>query len=147
HGAQKTFVNGGMYGQGVLTIKTDWTLLAGLRLDDHNIYGANVSARAGAVYAPIAHPLSVKLLYGSSFKAPSAEQLYTQPITIGGLQGNPGLQAQTAHTIELAGGYKLPRERGELSLNIFATDVLGRVEFLPAGNFVEAENIQDEWVL
>jgi iron complex outermembrane receptor protein len=147
HGAQKTFLNFGVYAQGVLTIKSDWTAVAGLRLDEHNIYGSNVSARAGGVYAPAAHPVSVKLLYGSSFKAPSAEQLYTQPIGIGGLKGNEALKAQTAHTIELAGAYKLPRERGEVSVNVFATDVLGRVEFLPFGNFIEAQNIQDEWVV
>jgi iron complex outermembrane receptor protein len=147
HGARKDFLNGGIYAQGVMTVKTDWTLVAGLRLDEHNIYGANLSARAGAVYAPLAHPLSVKLLYGSSFKAPSAEQLYATPIGVGGLLGNPALQAQTAHTLELAGGYRLPNERGELSVNVFATDVLGRVEFLPSGNFVQAENIQDEWVV
>lgn len=147
HGARKTFLNGGIYAQGVLTVKSDWTVVAGLRLDEHNIYGANLSARAGAVYAPLAQPLSVKLLYGSSFKAPSAEQLYATPIGVGGLQGNPALQAQTAHTIELAGGYRLPHERGELTVNVFGTDVLGRVEFLPSGNFVQAQNIQDEWVV
>jgi iron complex outermembrane receptor protein len=92
-------------------------------------------------------PLSVKLLYGSSFKAPSAEQLYATPIGFFGIKGNPNLQAQTAHTIELAGGYKLPRERGEIGVNVFATDVLGRVEFLPAGSYLQAENIQDEWVM
>jgi outer membrane receptor for ferrienterochelin and colicins len=147
HGAQKTFTNFGVYAQGVLTVKSDWTVVGGLRLDEHNIYGANVSARAGVVYAPVAHPLSVKLLYGSSFKAPSAEQLYSTPIGFGGLQGNPMLHAQTAHTIEAAGAYKLPREKGELSVNVFATDLLGRVEFLPTGNFVQAQNITDEWVM
>src|SRR5207302_510882 len=84
---------------------------------------------------------------GSSFKAPSAEQLYSTPIGFGGLLGNPSLHAQTAHTIEAAGAYKLPKERGELSVNVFATDLLGRVEFLPTGNFIEAQNIADEWVV
>jgi iron complex outermembrane receptor protein len=147
HGAQKTFLNGGIYAQGVLSLKSEWTGIAGLRLDEHNIYGANLSTRAGIVYAPLAHPLSIKLLYGSSFKAPSAEQLYAQPIGIGGLQGNPGLQAQTAHTLELAGGYRLPRDRGEISVNLFGTDILGRVEFLPFASYVQAQNIQDEWVV
>jgi iron complex outermembrane receptor protein len=147
HGAQRTFLNGGVYAQGILTLKADWTMVAGLRLDEHNIYGANWSPRAGVVYAPGKHPMSLKLLYGSSFKAPTAEQLYATPIGFGGLQGNPKLGPQTAHTIELAAGYKLPRERGEISVNVFATDVLGRVEFLPAGNFVQAENITDEWVM
>src|SRR5207248_2673644 len=118
---------------------------AGLRIDYHNIYGVNFSARAGLVYARRAY--SFKLLYGSSFKAPSAEQLYAQPIGFGGIQGNPGLQAQTAHTLEAASSYQLPREKGRISVNVFATDVIGRVEFLPYGNFVQAQNIQNEWVM
>jgi hypothetical protein len=49
--------------------------------------------------------------------------------------------------MELASGYRLPDERGEIALNVFATDVVGRVELLPLGIFVQAQNIQDEWVL
>jgi iron complex outermembrane receptor protein len=145
HGATRTFRNVGAFVQGLLTPTPEWTFVAGVRLDDHNIYGANVSARGGIVYARRA--LSLKLLYGSSFKAPSAEQLYAQPIGFGGIEGNPQLQAQKAHTIELAGGYQLPGQRGTISANVFASDVIGRVEFLPVGSFVEAENIRDEWVL
>jgi len=133
HGATSIFRNVGLFVQGVLTIKTDWSALVGARLDYQNIYGANVSPRAGIVYAPIARPLSVKLLYGSSFKAPSAEQLYTQQIKSGDIRGNASLQAQTAHTLELSGGYRLPKERGEIALNVFATDVIGRVEFIKTG--------------
>jgi len=145
HGAGSVFDNFGAYAQAVFTPRAEWTAIGGIRVDEHNIYGANVSARAGLVYALRA--LSVKLLYGSSFKAPSAEQLYAQPITFGGIQGNPRLQAQTAHTLEAAASYLLPRDRGRIAVNVFATDVIGRVEFLPSGNFVQAENIQDEWVM
>jgi iron complex outermembrane receptor protein len=145
HGASSDFRNFGAYAQGVFTPKKEWTAIGGVRVDDHNIYGANVSARAGVVWARRA--LSLKLLYGSSFKAPSAEQLYAQPIAFGGIQGNPRLQAQTAHTVEAAGSYQLPSARGRIAVNVFATDVIGRVEFLPAGNFVQAENIENEWVM
>jgi iron complex outermembrane receptor protein len=145
HGAMRTFRNFGAFVQGLLTPTPQWTVVAGLRLDDHNIYGANVSARGGIVYAR--RELSLKLLYGGSFKAPSAEQLYAQPIGIGGIAGNPALQSQKAHTIEVAAGYQLPGQRGTISTNVFASDVIGRVEFLPVGNFVQAENIRDEWVV
>jgi iron complex outermembrane receptor protein len=145
HGDTSVFRNVGAFVQGILTPRPHWTAVAGLRLDDHNIYGANLSARAGAVYDD--DRFSAKLLYGSSFKAPSAEQLYAQPTGFGGIQGNSGLQEQTAHTLELAGGYRLPSDRGSIVANVFATDVIGRVEFLPAGNFVRAANIQDQWVV
>jgi outer membrane receptor protein involved in Fe transport len=145
HGATETFRNIGTFVQGIVTPLPQLTGVLGLRLDYHNIYGANLSARGGFVYSD--HGLSLKFLYGSSFKAPSAEQLYAQPIAFGGIAGNSSLQAQTAHTLEVVGGYQLPGERGSILANIFATDVIGRVEFLPHGNFVTAENIQDEWVV
>jgi outer membrane receptor protein involved in Fe transport len=145
HGAESTFRNFGAYAQAVFTPRREWTAIGGVRIDDHNIYGANVSARAGVVWSR--NTLSLKLLYGSSFKAPSAEQLYAQPITFGGIQGNPRLQAQTAHTVEAAGSYSLPKDLGRINVNVFATDIIGRVEFLPSGTFVEAQNIQDEWVM
>jgi iron complex outermembrane receptor protein len=122
-----------------------WTGIAGLRLDDHNIYGANFSARGGLVYAHEA--LSLKLLYGSSFKAPSPEQLYARPIAFGGVLGNPGLRAQTAQSFELAAGLRLPDELGDVQVNGYVMDIRGRVEFLPTGSYIIASNTQNERVV
>src|SRR5205823_11489754 len=101
------------------------------------IYGNNLSSRAGIVYAPASRPLSVKLLYGSSFKAPSAVQLYTQPMATLDIEGNPKLKAQKASTFELAVDEGLSRERGEVSVDIFFTTVDGRVEFIQQGTFLQ----------
>ena len=146
HGARRVFENEGAFLQGLLTFSQDWSAVVGARVDRHNVYGVNPSARAGLVYAPAARPLSVKILYGSSFKAPSAVQLYTQPINVRDLQGNPALRPQTAQTFELAGGWGLG-ERGELSLNAFVTTVNGRVEFVQKGLYLQAQNIGAEWVV
>ncbi len=140
------FRNLGAFLQGFATWSDSLSAVVGARFDFQNIYGANISGRAGLVYAPEARPLSVKLLYGSSFKAPSAEQLYTQPMNLLDIQGNPQLKPQTAHTVELAGGYGLG-ELGELSLNLFVTSVAGRVEFIRKGLFQQAQNIAEEWVV
>jgi iron complex outermembrane receptor protein len=145
HGDQIVFRNTGAFLQGVLTPTPEWTGIAGVRLDAHNIYGVKTSARGGIVYS--ADALSLKLLYGSSFKAPSAEQLYTQPVAFGGILGNPKLDAQTAHNIELAAGLRLPDGWGEVEVNGYATNVSGRVEFLPSGSYVVANNLQSEWIV
>ncbi|MFY0565629.1 TonB-dependent receptor plug domain-containing protein [Archangium lansingense] len=146
HGERRVFRNAGALVQALLSLGEDWSVVAGGRLDLHNIYGANPSGRVGVVYAPPEKALSVKLLYGSSFKAPSAVQLYTQPMTILDIQGNPNLEAQTAHTVELAGTHGLA-ELGELSLNLFALGVNGRVEFVQKGLYLQAQNILQEWVV
>jgi outer membrane receptor protein involved in Fe transport len=147
HGARTVFKNFGAYAQGILNLPAGFSAVAGIRVDVHSLFGVHPSPRAAFVWAPERGPVSLKLLYGASYKAPSAEQLYTQPITVFDVQGNPNLTAQTAHTFELAGDYRLPKQRGEITVNLFATDVLGRVEFLPTGTYLQAANIQSEWVM
>ncbi|MEW5851012.1 MAG: TonB-dependent receptor [Myxococcota bacterium] len=146
-GQRKRLQNLGVYGQGLATLKQDFSAVVGVRLDYHNIYGANLSTRAGLVYAPLHRPISLKLLYGSSYKAPSASQLYAHPIGAGDVRGNPDLKPQTAHTVEAAAGTSLPDERGEISVNLFATNISGRVEFRQSGLFQRATNVVTELVV
>jgi outer membrane receptor for ferrienterochelin and colicins len=145
HGTETESRNIGAFLQAVVTPTEEWTGIVGVRLDNHDIYGSHLSARAGVVYA--LRGLSLKLLYGSSFKAPSAEQLYAQPVAFGGVLGNPNLRAQTAHSGEVALGARLPDELGDVQVNGFVTEVHGRVEFLPTGSYVIANNTQDEWLV
>ncbi|HZH04979.1 MAG TPA: TonB-dependent receptor, partial [Myxococcaceae bacterium] len=144
-GRRGTFQNVGAYAQASAAFQEAWYAVVGARLDVHNIYGANPSVRSGIVHAPPDRPYSLKLLYGSSFKAPSAVQLYTQPIAVGDLQGNPQLKAQTAHTFEVSSGLK-PSSSMDFTFNLFATNVRSRVEFLQRGAFFQANNSKDEWV-
>ena len=147
-GARSTFRNIGAYAQGILTFGAGWSATAGARADFHNIYGVNPSTRLGLVHAPDDSPLSLKALYGSSFKAPSALQLYTQPMGLGDIQGNEALKAQTANTIELAAGYALPNELGEVTVNVFVNLIEGRVEFLQNGSyFLQAVNLPFERIV
>ncbi len=146
-GERRRFLNVGAFFQGVLNFSPAISLTAGGRLDVHSIYGAKPSARAALVYAPPDRPLSLKALYGSSFKAPSAAQLYSEPAAVLDVRGNPALQAQTAQTFELACLYGLPGGRGEVSLNLFLTSLAGRVEFVQRGLYLEAQNLLDEQVL
>lgn len=146
NGAHKQFTNVGAFAQALVTLPHDITAAAGARLDRHSIYGNNLSPRFGLTWAPLDKPLSVKLLYGSSFKAPSPVQLYTQPMTTLDIEGNPDLRAQSAQTLELAGGAGLPQGRGEISANVFLTDVNRRVEFIRRGVFLQAQNLAGERV-
>jgi len=145
HGNESESRNLGAFVQGMVVPREDWTGILGLRLDQHSIYGTHLSVRTGLVHT--ARSLSVKLLYGSSFKAPSPEQLYARGVAFGGVLGNPDLRAQTAHSGEAALGLRLPDGLGDVQVNAFLTKVLGRVEFLPTGSYVIANNTQDEWLV
>lgn len=139
-GNHKTFTNVGGLAQGIITFNDTWSATLGARVDGHNIYGVNPSGRAALVYSPPDKPISAKLLYGSSYKAPAASQLFAQPMAMGDIRGNPQLKPQYAHTVELAGAYELPEGWGTIGLNAFGTAVLGRVEFIRLGQFASAQN-------
>ncbi len=142
-GRSKTLTNIGAFLQAVYQPTVAFGITAGARVDVHNVYSTHVSPRLGLVYAPEDRPWHLKLLFGSSFKAPSAEQLYTIPMKAFDIRGNEELIAQTARTGELAGGYRLG-DVGEVSANLFVTQVTGHVEFVQRGIYLEAENALDE---
>ncbi|HEY2747053.1 MAG TPA: TonB-dependent receptor, partial [Polyangia bacterium] len=81
-------------------------ITVGLRLDYFSDFGAAWDPRAAIVYQP--HPrLSLKLLYGRAFRAPTFRDLYDQTgvsETPGGVRimGNPNLRPETTNTVELS---------------------------------------------
>jgi len=101
-------------------------LTAGARDDAHNIYGNNWSARGGLVY-DIAERHYLKLLYGTSFRAPSSSQLFSNLIVPGGYIGNPDLKAERAQTFELALGSS-PLRGLTLRADAYLTFIQDRVE-------------------
>jgi outer membrane receptor for ferrienterochelin and colicins len=140
------FQNAGAFLQVTSELSSRWSTVLGSRVDWHSAYGTNISPRAGVVFAP--GDWSFKLLYGSSFKAPSATQLYGQTAGVyTDLVGNKDLKAQRAHTVELAGGYSLPKKRGEILVNTYLSSVLGRVEYVQFGTLSIAKNMIDEVVV
>ncbi len=138
--------NHGVYLQLIGEFGPAISLTAGGRVDQHNVYGHQLSPRAAAVFAPDDEAYHVKLMYGSSFKAPTAEQLYTEPIKQFDITGNRQLDAQTASNVELAGGYAFS-DLGEVEVNGFVTQIDGRVEYIQHDLYLFAENAVDETVI
>jgi iron complex outermembrane receptor protein len=118
---------------------------AGSRLDWHSMYEHTVSNRAGIVLVLEAIQGTVKLVYGSSYKAPSAEQLYTKPAKVLDLRGNELVRPQTAHTLEANVVSRLLDRSLELHGDVFANYLVNRIEFVQRGNYFEATNATDEW--
>lgn len=138
------FTNVGVLTQLECDLGPAWTLTAGARLDVHNVYGAQLSPRAALVLAPEGERYHLKFMFGSSFKAPTAEQLYTAPVRTFDIEGNPHLDEQTARTYEVAGGYEFG-EVGYFTVTGFATQIRGLVEYQQPGLFLSAQNSATEW--
>ncbi len=128
------FTNTGLYLQAILNpsslMKTSslekLSLTAGIRLDDHSVYGSENNWRIAGVYK-FSDNTYTKLLYGTSFKAPTSTQLYTNFLRSGGVIGNPDLEPETANIIDLQVAGKINKY---LFFNIdgFASSTQNKVE-------------------
>lgn len=107
----RRFSNLGVYLQGIvhpfqvagIDLLDKLALTLGFRYDRQNIYGDDFNYRVGAVY--LWRKLSVKALFGTSYKAPASVQLFTGRLRVGGgLIANPKLDVEKAKTIELQAG-------------------------------------------
>ncbi len=120
------------------------TLTAGYRFDYHNVYADVLNYRFAAVYH-ITDKLSTKLMYGTSFNAPSSVQLYSNYITPGGIVGNPDLEPERAKTSEWALMGKLFNKLN-FNANIFYTKIEDKIEYLlPNGQIsnIRAANVSN----
>jgi iron complex outermembrane receptor protein len=86
-----------LYGQDEFAIIHNLTLSAGLRYDRYSNFGGNTNPRLGLIYHPF-HPTTLKLLYGTAFRAPEPfelrpdyalfdNNLRLKPETIGSIEG------------------------------------------------------------
>jgi iron complex outermembrane receptor protein len=138
---KKTFSNFGAYGQLVtypLEARKTLGVTGNLRFDYSNDYGSNVNWRAGLV-DQLSDALSVKLLAGSSYKAPSAVQRYAQPLYVGDVIGNQALKPETAATVEAQASFKAT-DSLLLSVNAYRTHVSQKVELVPNGSNTSPQN-------
>jgi outer membrane receptor for ferrienterochelin and colicins len=138
-GETRDLSNVGVFGQAEAALSPALAATGGVRIDLHGVYGLQVSPRAALVLAGPDSPLTWKLLYGSSFKAPTAEQLYGNPIWVSDIRGTAELAPQRAQTAELAAGASLGRY-GVVLADLFLTHTSGRVEYLQDGLWQEAHN-------
>ncbi|MDP2228849.1 MAG: TonB-dependent receptor, partial [Moraxellaceae bacterium] len=101
------------------------------RHDRHNRYENHDSWRAGLT-GKLRPGLTGKLLYGTSFKAPNAFQLYGQPLYTGDVLGNPGLMPETARTLEAQLSWQLDSD-WLLNLTAYRIEVEQLIELQPFG--------------
>ncbi len=131
------FENAAGYAQGLFR-ELGWLQLSGnLRYDYNNQYGSNINYRGGIVLAP-AEQLHIKLLTGSSYRAPTPEQLYGTPVAPGDVIGSlaasdpQSLKPQTARIQEAAINYDLVEQDTTLHTQVtgYYTQIYDRIEYL-----------------
>ncbi|MCS7214025.1 MAG: TonB-dependent receptor [Candidatus Calescibacterium sp.] len=121
--------------------------LAGVRFDDHNIYEDVFNLRFGLVLIPLkklGFLTYLKGIYGTSFRAPSPEQLFTKPQMAGDFKGNPELKPEKAKTIEaiVGGDFKVQEFSLKPEISFYIIDVADAIKFEREGAFIKASNIE-----
>lgn len=128
----RLFRNAGLYLQYQWQpLTSNWILALNWRHDSHNRYGDHDSYRVGLT-GELRQDLHGKLLYGTSFKAPNAFQLYAQPLYVGDMLGNTGLEPETARTLEGQLSWQA-QENLLLSVTAYHMQVRNLIELQPFG--------------
>jgi outer membrane receptor protein involved in Fe transport len=140
---QRRFVNYA-YAQDEWNFMPDWTLTAGIRHDAYSDVGGTTNPRLALVWEA-GFDMTVKLLAGRAFRAPSFNELYgiNNPVN----KGNPDLRPETNQTQEAAISWQV-RQDLHLNANIFTyrmRDVIRAVANAngPAG-FTTFQNTGDQ---
>lgn len=138
----RTFRERGYYVQYNGNLTDNMAVLLNARLDDHNIYGNESTYRVGVTH-DITDRMNTKLIYGTSFKAPGAIQLYGQSIFSGDVVGNQHLKPETAKTLEAQLNWLLDSNLS-LSISAYKSQVSDKVELTPDFDFLEQSNSGEE---
>jgi outer membrane receptor protein involved in Fe transport len=138
----KDFINPAAYAQAIWSpLNRYLSMIGGVRYDQHNIYGGQLSARLGAVSQPV-KDVHFKLLYGSAFKAPSPLLLYGVPLQPGDIIGNRELEAQRVRTAEAELSLR-PLRQVSLRSNVAFSRLDNKAEFTQLGPNTVARNLAE----
>ena len=92
-----------VYVQDEWNVAPDWSLTAGVRMDNYSDFGTTTNPRLALVWNA-SLDLTTKVLYGRAFRAPAFAEEFNinNPVAL----GNPDLEPETIDTVELAFDYR-----------------------------------------
>ncbi|MEM9305470.1 MAG: TonB-dependent receptor [Pseudomonadota bacterium] len=103
-----------------------FTLTAGLRRDDHDVYGSETTGRVGAAYNPNGQ-VTLRGSWGEGFKAPTLFQ--TTFFCCGAEAPNPNLLPEISEGFDLGVDYRTADGRGQVSLTWFDIETENQIDF------------------
>ncbi|MES2318183.1 MAG: TonB-dependent receptor [Pseudomonadota bacterium] len=115
------------YAQDEWTFAKDWTLTAGVRHDQYSDFGGTTNPRLALVW-DASYDLTVKMLYGRAFRAPSFAESYgiTNPVAL----GNADLKPETNKTLETAFSWQA-RSDTQLNLTVYRYEMSNIIRTVP----------------
>ncbi|TNC86076.1 MAG: TonB-dependent receptor [Thalassolituus sp.] len=122
-GAVSDFTTYALFAEDSWTMVPDFTLTAGLRYDNHDAFGSNVSPRLYAVYT-LTPEWTMKGGVSSGYKTPKTTDLYDGVIGFGRqgtmpFAGNPDLEPEKSRNTEVAVYWESMEDRHSFNATIF----------------------------
>jgi len=102
------------------------TLSAGVRRDDHDVYGGETTTRLAAALNP-SDQWTLSASWGEGFKAPTLFQ--TTFFCCGAASPNPDLRPETSDAYDIGFLYRTADSRGEFGLTYFDQDTVDLITF------------------
>ena len=112
-------------------VTTPLAVTAGVRYDDHNVFGGETSPRLYAVYK-LNNEFTVKGGVTTGYKAPETTDLFDGVIGFGGqgvspMYGNPNLKPETSISREVALYWEHPDVQHSLNITLFQNDFKDKI--------------------
>lgn len=131
-----------VFAEDTWSMTSDLSVTAGLRHDDHEIFGNQLSPRLYGVYT-INNEWTVKGGVSTGFKTPKTTQLYDGVVGFGGQGtspqfGNPDLEAETSVSSEVALYWSHP-DGHNFNVTIFKNDFDDKIASQPCGTGTSIE--------
>lgn len=127
----------GVYLQDSITWQERFFTTLGIRVDDHDQFGSEVTWRVAPTYLIQSTGTRFKGTYGTGFKAPSLVQLYSS-------FGNPDLEAEESQGWDIGIEQSFCEDALQVGLGYFSNDFDQLISFNPATfiseNIAEAES-------
>jgi len=135
-----SFGNIGVYTQAIYKPSEKLSFTQGLIYSHHSAYGDFYNIRFGTVYK-FNEEAHAKFLFGTSFKTPSPEQLFGQPLFAGDAVGNPNLLPEKNKTFDIEITPANTEDFGAV-FNLFYNFVDDKISYVYRDGMYRAENLR-----
>jgi outer membrane receptor for ferrienterochelin and colicin len=100
-----------LYVQDEITLNKQLLLTAGVRYDDHEVFGSEISPRVGVVYH-FDDKLTIRGAVGKAYRAPAISDMYLPATVYFGMtfEGSTDVEPETMWTIEAGADYKFTEQ-------------------------------------
>ena len=112
-----------LYGQLNVVPATGLSLTGGVRYDDHELFGDEITFAASGAYTPNGGATVLRASYGEGFKAPSLYQLYSD-------YGNEALRPEEAESWDIGVTQRFFGGRAEVGATYFERDSTNLIDFV-----------------